>query len=664
MTTRREQFLLNSKKINAALGDPIPQGSSANKEIADRAIVGDLRRAEDGTYAHFDLDRTIDWACEKTYNPGVIQMYLLRFYFLGPIAATYRETGDEKYALIARRYIEAFLRDHPMVEGWKPIPVDGATQYDLRVVNWLSILHAFLPSPNFDDAFFETVINACRLHVVHLANNVYPDRNIRIMNGNVLVTCGVYLSFLPESEGWRELGKRVVNDAAVRQILPDGAHMEAVAGYHGGVMHEFTTLWRLGQAMPELGLNVPTAKLAAMYDYNLATTRPDGAMTSMHDTGYVASRLPLDEHIRNDRANFRKLAKLPDELPPTRQHFPDAGQVYLRDSWTPDATFLTFDATERRSFHWHAGRNTIQLFANGRNLLVDTGYPFKTDEFPHYGTRTAHHSTLNLNGWNQSHASAKLRVRSAQDYDFVEGKYDGGYWPQEGFGFGTGIFGEHYRAMLWLRGRCVIVIDQMYTTSDEGKKPTVEAVWQLSEGGVAVDGKAKTAVTKHDEGNLLMLFPLVPEGTEFSVHEGEREPMRGWLPIEWGRRCIPAPMVRLATPKYDPWTAHYATVLVPFAGKDAPKVTATAVAPDMGFGGRGAGRLEIKWSDGSTDEVVWIRKLENAINQQHGLDTDASLVHMQRDSAGKLVRGLAVDGQFLRCEALGKGELIGRFARC
>lgn len=663
MNPQREQLLKNSRRIITALGDPIAAGSPQAAEACEHAFRGELSRAPDGTYAKFDLDH-VDWSCAKTHNPGIVQMYLLRYYILNPLTAMYRQTRDEKYAMCAKRYMEAFMRDHPTRDDWAPKPMDGPTQYDLRVYNWVETLHVFLDSPAFDDAFFDKVIAACRAHLRHLAGHVYPDRNIRLMNGDVLLTCSIYLDFLPESREWRDLGVRVINDAVQRQILDDGAHMEAVAGYHGGVMDHMTRLWRLAQAMPELGLDIPRERIAGMHDYALATTRPDGAIISMHDTCYVPSRVPLSSAVKNARANFRALAKLPDELPPTKQHFPVAGQVYLRDDWTEKATYLTFDATERRSFHWHAGRNSITLFANGRSLLVDTGYPFKTDEFPSYGSRTAHHSTLNLNGWNQSHASAKLRVRSAPGFELVEGKYDGGYWPQEGFGFGQGIFGEHYRAMLWLRGRCVIVLDQMYTTSEEGKKPTVESVWQLSEGGVTVDTEKMTATTTHDEGNLLMLFPLTPAGTKLHKHEGEREPMRGWAPIEWGRRCIPVPMIRLAAPNYDPWTAHFATVLVPFPKQDAPRVTATATAPDMGFGGREAGRLEVKWPDGSSDIVIWIRKLENAIGQQHGIDTDASLVHMQRDAAGKFVSGLAVDGRYLRCDWIGEGNQISRFGRC
>lgn len=670
MTTRattpsiKAQFLQNARRVIDALGDPVPACTPEIIEQAQRAEKGEIWRAPDGRWAQIDLDHT-DWTCAKSINPETLQMVLLRFHVLIPLAAAYRETRDERYARTARRYIEAFLRDHPIVEGWAPKRFDGPTQYDLRVGSsecpgWLGTLHAFTDSPAFDEAFVGTIVHAARAHLLHLSKNVYPDRNIRAMNGEVLVVNSVRLAFLPEAAAWRTQGVRVVNDAVRRQVLPDGAHMEAVPGYHAGVMSLLTSLWRLSRAMPELGMEIPTESIVAMYDYNLATMRPDGEMISMHDSRYAPPMLDKPVPFGEWRANVRKEAGLPVTQPPTVQVFPDAGEAFLRSSWTPDATYLTFDATTRRSFHWHPGRNAITLFANGRALLVDTGYPFATAEFPKYGHRTAHHSTLNLNGWNQSHAQAQLRVRSAPGYDLVEGVYTGGYWPQETYFHGNGLFGEHHRTMLWIHGRCVVVLDNLNTTSEVGHKPTVESVWQLSEGPVEIDAARQRATTRHDRGNLLMLFPLMPEGAAISKHEGERDPMRGWVPVEWGAKCVPAPMLRVAAKEYDPWQANYATVLVPFPGAEAPRVEASAVGPDLAFGGRIAGRIDLKWADGSTDRVLWIRRLDNAITRQHGVDTDASLVHLQFSPQGKLVNGLAVDGHFLVCEELDGSDRIGQ----
>jgi hypothetical protein len=654
MPSRREQFLENAARLCAAMGDPVPPCTPDLLDEADHAAAGEIVIRRGGlTYVPIGFG-DIDWTCADTCNPPVVEMALRRYHMMRPLASAFRQTRDERYARAARRWIEVFLRDHPIVEGWEPLPGDGATQYDLRVgcaenAGWLGTMPVLLESDAYDDEFFETVVAAAAAHVAHVYDHVWPDRNIRALHGDVLLTSGLRLSFLPAAGKWRERGRRIINDVVRRQILPDGAHAEAAPGYHGVAMNLLVHMSRLARGFPELGLHVPPERVAAMHDYALATTRPDGAIISMHDTGYTASKRPPDTAVREARAAYRAEFGLPDELPPTCQVFPDAGQAFLRDSWGPDATYLTFDATPRGSWHWHPGRNTITLFAGGRALLVDTGYPFQTDEFPAYGTRTAHHATLNLNGWNQSYSRAQLRVRQGPGYDLVEGLYDGGYWPQPSYHHGAGLYGEHHRAVLWIRDRCFVVLDQMLATTEEGREPAIESVWQLAEGPVTLDESGRSAATENADANLLMLFPLTPEGTRASLHVGERDPMRGWAPIEWGRRCIPAPMIRLVTEKYSPWNAAMATVLVPFAGTRRPQVTAQAEIDACGTAGsdRAVCSLLLRWGDGSSDHVVWARRLRHSIDDRFGIDTDAALVHLRLGAGGEAAGGLAVDGSYV-----------------
>lgn len=653
----RRMFLERAEWLSAALGDWVPPCTPTLREQADHALAGEIYRAADGvTWKRVDFTG-IDWSCAGKH--------LLLYWMLVPLAAAFRDSGDERYALAARRYIEAFLAAHPITADWRPATYDGATAYPARIggshnAGWLGTLAVFLNSKSFDDDFFTTLINAARAHLSYLHDHIYPDRNIRVFHGDVLLLNGIRLGFLPEAAAWRTTGLRLLNDAVRRQILPDGAHIEAVPEYHCDTVRALTVWWRLARAMPDLGLHVPTERIAAMWDYALAACRPDNAQISLHDTGAAASTGSFPPRIRTARAAFRAEAGLPDRILPTCQLFPDAGELFLRDSWESEATYLTFDATTRRSWHWHPGRNAITLFANGRALLIDAGYPYQMKES--YGQRTCQHSTLNLNGWNQSFSRAQLRVRQAPGYDLIEGFYDGGYWPQPGYHHGAGIYAEHHRTVLWIRRRCFVVLDHLFVTSEEGRKPTLESVWQLSEGPVTLDPSGRWAVTGHADSNLLMLFPLLPEGIKASLHVGERDPLRGWVPR--GRRYLPAPMIRLVAEQYDPWDAHLATVLVPFAGTAKPEIAAEAIGFRLGFGDRTAGKLDLRWPDGSTDRIIWTRRLEHAIDDQHGMDTDAALVHLLGNPAGQFTQGLAVDGSYIECSVLGTGNQIQRLQSC
>jgi len=188
------------------------------------------------------------------------------------------------------------------------------------------------------------------------------------------------------------------------------------------------------------------------------------------------------------------------------------------------------------------------------------------------------------------------------------------------------------------------VIDHLCCTSEAGKKPRLESVWQLSEGPATLDAERRRVVTHDSHANLLMLFPVMPDGMKLSKHEGERDPYRGWLALHWGDHYTPAPMIRCVAENYDPWNADLATVLVPFAGAEPPPVSAEAVAPSLLGGQPPIGRLTLRWGDGTADEIHWSRRLATSVRETSGLDTDAALVHLQRSSDGRVVRGVVAEG--------------------
>ncbi len=629
-------------RLVAAMGDEVPAWSPEVRDKADHAVEGDVCRRPDGSWVRIDFDR-VDWDGLESGNPQELAMVMRRFYMLFPLISAYRATGDERYPRVARRYIEAFLRDHPYSGDWKPGPGDGDTQYDIRAGVWLTALAGFSRSPSFDDAFAGRIVEAVCVSLRYLAGHIRPNRNIRILHGKTLLLGGLRLAALPEAAGWLAQGREILNDAVRRQILPDGAHMEATPGYHEGMLKSVRKLWALAHAMPELGLQVPTERVAAMYDYLLAATRPDGDVISLHDSRYVGVS-ELEGPVRESRAAFRRAAGLPGDLPPACAGFPHAGQAFLRDDWTAESAYLTFDAASSRSFHWHPCRNSVTFFAHGRPLLVDPGYPFETPQFPRYGHRTAHHNTVNFNGWNQCASPAEFRMEAAPGYALVEGLYGGGYWPDQGGGHGEGIFGEHHRALLWIRGRFGVVLDHVHHTSGAGRKPSVEACWQFAEGPVTCDPRTGRVVTRHKHGNLLLAFPVTLPGAKLTVHEGERDPMRGWLPVEWGGACVPAPLVRMTVPALDLWHGDMATLLIPYAGAEPPATRMSGSAPDTAIDTRRAGHVRMEAADGTSDLLVWTRRLAHAIERQHGVRTDGSLVHLRLDARGAVTGGLLVDG--------------------
>lgn len=574
-------------------------------------------------------------------------------YVLKELAAALAATGEERYAVTARSFCRAWVPAHPP-DSFRP--GSGSCGLAHALYPWLATLHVFLTSDLFDEALVEAIIGSARDQLNHIAAYPYPARNLRITTASSLLLNGLRLAFLPEGPGWVAKGAHLMGDACMRQILPDGSHWEAVPHYTYCTMGDILSADHAARLLPEVRWDVPAERVAGLFDYLAAATRPTGWIAGMHDgpcepTDRAKGRGVID--TLEDRAAHRRLWALPARDLPTEQVFPDAGQVFLRDSWRSDATWISFDVAPCRSYHWHPCRNSVQLEAHGRLLLADPGrFSYADPVWGGYAMSTPAHSTLNLNGWNQCEAPAQLRHRHVAGYDVVEGYYAGGYWEGNlrGNDHGRGVYAEHHRTLLWVRGRCVVVIDNLFNASPAEAKPTLESVWQLSEGPVRVDGAAGTAVTGHGDANLLMLFALRPERSALFVREGEVEPPRGWVVRQFEEEYAPAPQICLTAEGHDPWHTDLATVLVPFAGAQAPQVEVTG-ALDPGASADIArpcpGMLSLRWGDGSTDHIWWTRRLESALDEQSGFTTDAALVHLQRDASGRLTGGVAVDGTFV-----------------
>ncbi len=642
--TTRDAILHHSRLYLDALGLEGHGLPWSSREDADCAVAGELGFRHLGV-VYFQIGRRdIAWAGpHHKHQEWTAQ--LNRFFQLRSLAVAFVETGDARYAATARDLILDWIRAHPTGPGWAIASYDNTLNLCIRAQQWTRTLPMFLAADVFDDATITAILNSLTAQLNYLSTHLTAGANWRIAQVDALLTCGICLAFLPTAAGWRSLAVEVLNEAYHRQILPDGAHIERTPGYHGWMTEVFQRYWWLGRAMPELGLAMRLAPIARMHDYNVGMALPNGSANAMHDSNSRRSGA-ADPAALAERAAFRQEAGLQETLPPTTQYFPVAGQACLRDSWEPDAVYLTFDATTWGGAHCHLSRNAVQLYAYGRHLLLDPGtltYEV-SDPLMAHGKSTRAHNTLNLNGWNQSQANPTgTRCVSLPGYDFVSSVYEGGYWPGAytwgcGDGRGAGIFAEHHRAMLWVRGRCAIIIDHL--RRDHATTPSLESNWQLTDGPVEVDPARFRAVTRHPDANLLLLFPQVAPGMHLTVHTGETDQPRGWL--QGDGAFVPSPQLCLSTPVLEPLNAMLLTVLVPFRGPDAPAVEAEAAIDDIGVQ-----TLRLRWADGTVDELFATPRLESAISSIDAITTDAALVLLHRNAAGAVTGGLVVDGTYV-----------------
>jgi len=550
---------------------------------ANDAVRGTLLFRFQGAHPIVVGTRDIDWSGgQKAHQEWPAQ--LNRFRFLEPLAAAWRQTRDEQYALAARGYLEDWMRTHPVRTDWTLSQGDSRLNLAIRVGNsaffgWGGAIFAFAGSTHFDEEFQHTLLQSLQAQLNFLVNDLTTAGNWRIAQGDCLLTTGVRFPQCEGAAGWRKRGVEVINEAARAQFLPDGVHIERTPSYHSWMTRVLHAYWALSRAHPELGLQIKTDLVQCAYEYWLASTRPNGETNRLHDS---QSTLPHWSAVEPYQA-FRKAAGLSGG-PLFQQYFPHAGQALMRHGEGAKADYATFDATPYSGGHGHLSINALQLDVKGKPILVDPGmldYE-RTNPMMAYGKSTRAHNTVNFNGWNQAPIThAKTAYAAAPGYNFVSGKYEGGYWPAEydwnyRSGLQGGLWARHHRLVLWVHDRFLLVLDHLMYHSNTDALPSIECNWQFERGQITVDAERDEVVTRNPDANLLLRVLGKPLDAKIHCYEGETDPIRGWTASE---ECLgPAPLISVRSEGVTAQALKFVTLLVPFEGCSTPVVSAEIVA--------------------------------------------------------------------------------------
>lgn len=602
----------------------------------------------------------INWLSQDTAGTQY-DHFVVRMNFIGDLAIAYQLLQEKRYAEAARDYLAEYMAAWPVETlGQDPI-TDSTLTLAGRISTWVANLHRLIASPAFDHALVGRIVAYLEAQFQFLQTHMKTTINWRISEARALLSGGLYLAFLPSATPWREHAVRVLNDGWLRQFLPDGVHSERNPIYHRGMTETYTQLLRLSRHRPELGLNLTLEKLIPAYDFALACVKPNGYLCGIHDsqsefTGHRRDNVHTTSHKGVDNTGwweaFHREFQLPLDRPLLPQIYPDAGLAFLRTGWDEDAAWMSFDATQWGGGHCHLSRNALQLHAFRQSMVIDPGWlSYESNEWGVYGRTTRAHSTCNLNGHNQSATNPnRLQAYSAPGYDALFSVYEGGYWDTDlkwNFTHATdGLWAQHARILFWIQDRFAFVADSLYRLphrpgDPETERPSFECVWQLAPDAVLhLDPARHRATAQWPDAGLLVLTPIRPDGSQFEIHEGETQPLRGWAPGEGQHH--PAPQLVLNTPRMQKQHDYYVSILTPYRGRTAPDVEVEAKSP-MGQ----IGQVRLTWADGTRDEIHWGCNLNLMLGVQPDFETDSSLVHLRKAATGQVIGGCCVNGTYL-----------------
>lgn len=644
---RREAILERHGLLSAFPAQKVGRATPAAIERADKIVAGHVffyrRTAVKVGRKH------IDWSGGQIAHQEW-RAQLNRFHFLTTLAAAYHGTKDESYAESARGYIEDWMDFGGRYEAADELhPGDNTLNMSIRLgtsvqAGWGGTLPVFLQSPSFDDAFLERMLASVSWQGDFLLRHLSPRGNWRIAHLDALVFTALRFPFLENASRLLEAGTSGMRNALATQFLPDGVHIERTPGYARWMTQVLANYMRLADLFPDADAGAQPETLLKALDY-LAQSELFGVndSTAPHRD---PERLGNLEKRRSILEETGLGGKAPAE-PPLEQVFSAAGQVFIRSAWEPGADHLAFDASTWGGAHSHLSRLSFAFRSGGRVLVADPGilnYEMSDPRAP-YGKSTRAHSTLSVNGRNQSDTDAKLlRTHITAEAAFIHASYQGGYWEGEfywGFrdGRGGGVFGDHERILFWVRGEYILVLDRMATE----KGASIHNCWQLGPmEGWQEDQEQLSWRSRNDDVNLLLRLLAAPEGAEMDCLEGSTAPIRGW--VGWhGNDAAPAPHVEFRYPCRGRSVVS-AVLLCPFEGDEPP---AYAPAGHRDTCGGYLHHLALDLPDGRSDIVAWSSDLEPPVDDGEPFVTDGTFIWLRLDSEGEPIKSFVIDGSYL-----------------
>jgi hypothetical protein len=227
----------------------------------------------------------------------------------------------------------------------------------------------------------------------------------------------------------------------------------------------------------------------------------------------------------------------------------------------------------------------------------------------------------------------------------IQARYQGGYWEGAyGWNFskgrGHGVYGDHERILLWIRGEYLLALDSM--GSDAGAE--IRNVWQLGPMEKwEQDPAAFSWWSRNPDTNLMVQLLTPPADSVMQCFEGSREPIRGWLGLH-GSDKVAAPLVEFRYPAKRNGTVMSAVLLAPFSGAERPRYTVKRAEIGRGV----IHHLELALPGGGTDEIAWTTGLALPVDDARPFTTDGSFVWRRKDAQGNEVKRFAPGSSYLK----------------
>jgi asparagine synthase (glutamine-hydrolysing) len=416
-----------------------------------------------------------------------------RFLFVYPLARAYALNGDERFPQAFWNAIEDWTRNSPPMAG--PLWICGQ-ECSLRILAWSFGLYAFIHSPATTTervALLASMIAAHAWRTTQTLGYARSQRSNHLISEAVgLWTAGTLYPELSEASGWRKVGVRLLREAVLDQITPEGVSLQHSFNYQRMVLHLLLWVLRLAELHGAQIHDDIRHRAQSAFDFMRTWVDPvsgrapnygsnDGSLIlplSLGEYGDYRPLLQLGASVLDHPALqpgpwdeaalwFCGKPSVAAQTPPSPAPSVETGYHRLgdKDSWA----MVRAGRYTRRPFQ--ADQLHVDLWWRGINLAADPGTYLYNGEPPWNNglSRTAVHNTVTVDRRDQMRRAGRFlwldwAQASGQSYssrnhshpDRFEGEHNG--YRRVGV--------KHRRAVQWLSGAGWVIVDDLLDTGE------------------------------------------------------------------------------------------------------------------------------------------------------------------------------------------------------
>ncbi len=486
-----------------------------------------------------------------------------RFCWAYALARAYASVGDEKYPRAFWEHFESWMQANPPQIG---INWQCGQEIAIRIMSCTFALYAFWSSRHTTAERVAMMTTFLAASAQRIAGNINYARaqmgNHAVSEAAGIYTTGVLFGELKDARHWRELGRHVLEDEAIRFNWPDGSYTQHSMNYQRLMLHDYLWAVRLGELNGEEFAPHVTDSLAGSWEFMFQLQDDITGRTPNYGPNDGALILPLNDCSYLD---YRPVIGAVHYL--TRR-----SRLYEPGPWDEDLLWLFGPEALKADIHRHKRRSSdfdyggyytlrggdswamlrchsyknrpnqadmlhLDLWWRGINLLRDSGsfsYFDPAGLWNRYFVSTAAHNTVVLGGEDQMIKGPRFRwftlIKSKFQRHLEQGDCE--IWQGEHYGYRRlDSRATHRRTVARIGQYHWLVVDDILGSGDE----SVELLWQLADVTYSMQGSSVVLETGGDIAQLTVGGDT--DKAESAIHRGVEKPIRsGWQSLYYGRR--------------------------------------------------------------------------------------------------------------------------------